>query len=173
MQPISGADENELQKAINNITSSSDGGAAEQDTVAAVADKVAAGDAASAPAADNVTLPADDIVSATNVDVPSVPEAEKKVEEPMVPIANNSYGDPDLGALKTKALTDLRPLLDKVDLPPEAKFMIYREIFEATNDKAVIEPAYETVKMMEDEKEKAESLLSVVEMIDKLWAPTN
>ncbi|MCL1839668.1 hypothetical protein FWF89_01550 [Candidatus Saccharibacteria bacterium] len=141
------ADDNELQKAINNITSAT-GAGTELDAVSAVADKVAAN---------------------------SAEPAEEAVEEPAAPVESGiaqqpkaAYGDPDLGVVKTKALTDLRPLVDKVDMSPEARFKIYREIIAATHDKAAIEPAYEAAIQIAVEKDKAEALLFIVETIDSL-----
>jgi len=137
-------DDNELQKAINNITGAS-GAGTELDAVSAVADKVAASAAVEAPTEPTVT------------EVSSI-----------VAGAKAAYGDPDLAVVKTRALTDLRPLVDKVDLSPEAKFKIYREIITMTHDKAAIEPGYEAATAIAIEKDKAEALLFIVETIDNL-----
>ena len=137
-------DDNELQKAINNITSASGGGEVELDAVSAIAEKVA-GEAAEAPVVEAAA--AESVIAAT-------PKAD--------------YGDPDLGVVKVKALTDLRPLVDKVDLSPESKFKIYKEIIVATHDKAALEPAYEAAVGIAVEKDKAEALLFIVETIDGL-----
>ena len=66
------------------------------------------------------------------------------------------------------ALSDLRPILEKVDIAPDKKFMIYREIIELTEDKACIEPAYNAARLIEDDKVKGEALVFIVECIDKL-----
>jgi len=142
MEPTDKVDENELQKAIDNITSVSGGVTTEQDAVAAVANKLAEGGTTEAPAEAGAS-------GAT---------AEAKA----------TYGDPDLSAVKIKALADLRPLVEKVDLSPEAKFKIYREIILATNDKAALEPAYMAAVGIAIEKDKAGALLFIVETIDKL-----
>ena len=148
MEPTtSKADENELQKAISNITSAS-GNSTEMDAVSAIADKVAAGEGAPAEGA-----PA---------------ESEAPVESTIAADPKAAYGDPDLGVVKTKALTDLRPLVDKVEMSPESKFKIYREIISATHDKAAIEPAYEAATGIAVEKDKAEALLFIVDTIDNL-----
>ena len=81
------------------------------------------------------------------------------------------YGDPDLDKVKSMALSDLRPILESVDLPAEKKFKIYKEIIDLTEDKACIELAYNAAKAIADQKEKAEALLFVVEAIDKLGIP--
>ena len=79
-----------------------------------------------------------------------------------------SYGDPDLDRVKSSALSDLRPIIEKIDLSAEKKFEIYKEIIDSMNDKACIEPAYNAAKGIKDDKERAEALLFVVEAINKL-----
>ena len=80
-------------------------------------------------------------------------------------------GDPDLDRVKSMALSDLRPIIENVDIEPEKKFKIYKEIIDLTEDKACIEPAYNAAKGIEDQKAKAEALLFVVDTIDKLGIP--
>ena len=152
----------ELQQAINSITNP---GAAVADT-ATVPDLgiPAAPSVADVPAAAEVA-PADavsteDAVAAAVAEATGMPEPAKA-----------AYGDPDLNKVKTMALSDLRPILENVDLPTEKKFKIYKDIIELTEDKACIEPAYNAAKLIADEKEKAEALLYVVEAIDKLGIP--
>ena len=149
----------ELQQAINSITNPS--GAATD--VASVAAAYAAPEAVSTPEAAapvaETPVASDDAPAETA----AVGPAETAVEEP----AAATYGDSDLGKVKTMALGDLRPILDNVDLPAEKKFKIYKDIIEATNDKACIEPAYNAAKMIADEKEKAEALLYIIEAVDK------
>lgn len=79
-----------------------------------------------------------------------------------------SYGDPDLDRVKSSALSDLRPIIERIDLPAEKKFEVYKEIIEAMNDKACIEPAYNAAKNIANEKGRAEALLFVVEAINRL-----
>ena len=139
----------ELQQAINSITNP--GGATEADPVAAVTESVAA--AAEAPA--DLGAPV----------APEVPAA------PAMPAGKAVYGDPDLDRVKSMALSDLRPIIESVDIEPAKKFKIYKEIIDMTEDKACIEPAYNAAKGIEDQKEKAEALLFVVDTIDKLGIP--
>lgn len=136
----------ELQQAINSITNP--GAESEADAVAAVTESVAA----EAPAADYVA-----------------PEAP--AEAPVVPEGKAVYGDPDLDRVKSMALSDLRPIIESVDLEPSKKFKIYKEIIDLTEDKACIEPAYNAAKNIEDQKERAEALLYVVDTIDRLGIP--
>lgn len=157
----------ELQQAINSITNP--GGAA-ADAVATPDLGVppvpevpgVAGTPAVAEVAPEVTT---DVAPSDN----AVVDAATPVTEP----AKAAYGDPDLNKVKTMALSDLRPILENVDLPTEKKFKIYKDIIELTEDKACIEPAYNAAKLIADEKEKAEALLYVVEAIDKLGIPAD
>lgn len=152
----------ELQQAINSITNP---GAAAADTATvpdlgipaapSVADVPAAAEVAPAEA-----VSTEDAVAAAVAEATGMPEPAKA-----------AYGDPDLNKVKTMALSDLRPILENVDLPTEKKFKIYKDIIELTEDKACIEPAYNAAKLIADEKEKAEALLYVVEAIDKLGIP--
>ena len=139
----------ELQQAINSITNA---GAPAADPVAAVENSVA-GVTDTAPV-DLGTPPAPEI--------PAMPAA---------PAGKAVYGDPDLDRVKSMALSDLRPIIESVDIEPAKKFKIYKEIIDLTEDKACIEPAYNAAKTIEDQKEKAEALLFVVDTIDKLGIP--
>jgi hypothetical protein len=138
----------ELQQAINSITNP--GAESEADTVAAVTESVAA----EAPAAAEYVAP----------------EAPAEAA-PVVPEGKAVYGDPDLDRVKSMALSDLRPIIESVDLEPSKKFKIYKEIIDLTEDKACIEPAYNAAKNIEDQKERAEALLYVVDTIDRLGIP--
>ncbi len=135
----------ELQQAINSITSSG-------------------------ASADGAT----DVISQIENKVSGVaPEITPEIAPAAEPVAQTKrmraqYGDPDLDKVKSMALSDLRPILDKVDITPEKKFMIYKDIIELTEDKACIEPAYNAARMIVDEKTKGEALVFIVECIDKL-----
>ena len=149
MEQGNAATPDELQQAINSITgggAAPAGGAA--DVVSQVENQVAGG--AQMPAQPAPAMP-----------VP--PEAMPPIEP-----VKAQYGDPDLDKVRTMALSDLRPILDKVDIAPEKKFIIYKDIIELTEDKACIEPAYNVARMIQDEKVKGEALVFVVECIDKL-----
>lgn len=70
--------------------------------------------------------------------------------------------------IKEAALRDLIPLLDHLDITPSQKFKIYRNIFEELKDYSVLEPAYRVAKEVSDETERAKDLLYLVEAIDKM-----
>ena len=152
MDQANGATQDELQQAINNITNSS--AAAGGDAVAEVTNKLQ--QQAPAPAAPAMPTP------------PPIPTPTPTIDNIPVEQTKAMYGDPDLDKIKNLALSDLRPILEKVDIAPDKKFLIYRDIIDLTEDKACIELAYNSARLIEDEKAKGEALVFIVECIDKL-----
>ncbi len=158
----------ELQQAINSITNSGSATTATSGAVdiAPQADDSVAEVAPEAGVASEATAVSDSaVVSSVTPETPVPAETT-----PIVPIETMKaqYGDPDLDKVKTMALGDLRPILEKVDIPIEKKFMIYKDILELTEDKACIEPAYNAARDITDEKARGEALIFIVEFIDKL-----
>ena len=70
--------------------------------------------------------------------------------------------------VKKAALRDLVPLLDKININKAQKFSIYKDIFEELKDYTVLEPAYRAARELDDETERANALLYLVEAIDKM-----
>lgn len=149
--------QDELQAAIDNIANASAAvaGSTSNDVVSQIENKVA--DAEPEIASAQSAEPAGD---------KAIKEAEaSKIE--MTP-QKAMYGDPDLDRVKINALNEIRPILETVDILPEKKFTIYKDIIELTDDKACIEPAYNAARQIADEKERAEALLYIIEIIDDL-----
>jgi hypothetical protein len=156
MDKANGATQDELQAAINSITNGGAAAAAGSDPVAEIANKVAAEE-----------KPAAVLPPAPAPAVPAAPAMPSQIDG--IPVEQRAmYGDPDLDKVKSMALSDLRPLLEKVDIPADKKFMIYKDIIMLTEDKACIEPAYNAARQIMDEKAKGEALVYIVECIDKL-----
>lgn len=149
--------QDELQAAIDNITNASAAvaGSTSNDVVSQIENKVA--DAGP------------EIVSAQS-DEPAEDKAIKEAEASKIEMTPQKamYGDPDLDRVKINALNEIRPILETVDILPEKKFTIYKDIIELTDDKACIEPAYNAARQIADEKERAEALLYIIEIIDDL-----
>jgi hypothetical protein len=74
----------------------------------------------------------------------------------------------ELDGIKLDALKELRPLMDKVDLPAEEKFDTYLMLIRSTDDKTLIAPAHTAAQGIADEKRKAEALLEIIKEIDYL-----
>ena len=149
--------QDELQAAIDNITNASAAVAdsTSNDVVSQIENKVA--DAGP------------EIVSAQSAE-PAEDKAIKEAEASKIEMTPQKamYGDPDLDRVKINALNEIRPILETVDILPEKKFTIYKDIIELTDDKACIEPAYNAARQIADENERAEALLYIIEIIDDL-----
>ena len=74
----------------------------------------------------------------------------------------------DLDSIKKDALGELRPLIDKVDLPAEEKFDTYLMLIRSTDDASLIGPAHTAAQGIADEKRRAEALLDIIKEIDYL-----
>lgn len=97
------------------------------------------------------------------------PAAEPELTVPPVvePPVMAAPGD-DLSEVKQEALTELRPLVDKLNIPAEEKFDTYLLLLRSTDDRTLIEPAHETAKLIEDESRRAQALLDIIKEIDFL-----
>ena len=70
--------------------------------------------------------------------------------------------------IKKAALRDLIPLLDKITMDNSEKFHIYRNIFEDLKDYTVLDPAYRAAREIPNEKERADALLYLINSIEKM-----
>jgi hypothetical protein len=77
----------------------------------------------------------------------------------------------NLEGIRKDALSELRPLVDKLDLAPEEKFDIYLLLLRSTDDTTLIAPAHQAAKNIIDESKKAQALLDVIKEIDYLSKP--
>lgn len=98
---------------------------------------------------------------------PPVPAVKPVSETPTTPAADNG----DLDGIKKDALTELRPLVDKLELDPEEKFDTYLLLIRSTDDKTLIAPAHAAAKAIPDETRRAQALLDVIKEIDFLSSP--
>lgn len=88
---------------------------------------------------------------------------------PVVPTVETTSTDSSaLDDIKLDALKELRPLMDKVDLPAEEKFDTYLMLLRSTDDSTLIDPAHKAAQGIADEKRKAEALLEIIKEIDYL-----
>lgn len=76
-----------------------------------------------------------------------------------------------LASIKSEALNELRPLVDKLSVSPEEKFDTYLLLIRSTDDTNLIAPAHEAAKAIEDEARRAEALLDIIKEIDYLSRP--
>ena len=68
--------------------------------------------------------------------------------------------------MKTSALEELRPLVGKLNLPPEEQFDTLLLIIRSTDDQSLLNQAHEAAKQIPDETRRAQALLDVIKEID-------
>ena len=122
--------------------------------------------AAAAPIAADLpdTAPTDD-----PVEEPVAPTLPDPVTAPVAPSAASTLpANNDLESIKKDALSELRPLVDKLDVSPEEKFDTYLLLLRSTDDQALIGPAHEAARGIADEARRAQALLDVIKEIDYL-----
>jgi hypothetical protein len=167
--------DNDLQKAIDDITKTTNVDPVFSDPVAAPS-SIPEGDTGTIepvgpfpePAPEPATIKAPEIPEPT-MDAPVAPEIPESNVDFSAPEPEENNGQPlSTSEVKKAALRDLVPLLDKVKMDETQKFNIYRDVFEELKDYTVLEPAYEAAREIPDETKRAESLLYLVEAIDKM-----
>lgn len=104
---------------------------------------------------------------------PETPEPEPVPEPqtPLAPMPEPVADDGELGGVKQEAISELRPLVDKLNLPAEEKFDTYLLLIRSTDDKSLIAPAHEAAKSIADEARRAQALLDIIKEIDFLSNP--
>ena len=105
---------------------------------------------------------------------PVAPSSRISPPEPVAapaPIAMPVSGNGDLESIKQNALTELRPLVDKLNVAPEEKFDTYLLLLRSTDDQALIPPAFEAARSIADEARRAQALLDIIKEIDYLAGP--
>lgn len=115
--------------------------------------------------------PATDSSSVTPVASPTsapVPEPTAAPSEPAAFSLPTSADTTGLEGIKKDALNELRPLVDKLTVPPEEKFDTYLLLLRSTDDTSLIGPAHEAAKEIPDEARRAQALLDVIKEIDYL-----
>lgn len=93
---------------------------------------------------------------------PETPVEEVKEE----PKFEASTGEVDLEEVKKNALRELYPLLKNMNINPEQAFEICKEVAK-DGEKGAIKEAFEAAKKISDDSKRADALLEIVEMINK------
>lgn len=99
--------------------------------------------------------------------MPTMPEPV--MAQPVMPTMPAMNGD--LESIKKDALSELRPLVDKLNVAPEEKFDTYLLLLRSTDDQALIGPAHEAARNITDEARRAQALLDIIKEIDYLSNP--
>lgn len=166
-------DDAELAKVLESMNENA------ATAVAPTDDTPVAGDVADTPgdqAIDSTPQPSD----ASQFEAPPLPPVgSEEVVAPdatmATPVAPESFAPPtsavpavtsELDSIKRDAVEELRPLVDKLNLPADEKFDTLLLIIRSTDDKALIGPAHEAAKAITDETKRAQALLDVIKEID-------
>ena len=103
---------------------------------------------------------------------PAAPQEPTPAVMPPTPSTTHHSAAPsggsELDSIKLEALNELRPLVDKLDVPADEKFDTYLLLLRSTDDKALIAPAHEAAKAIADEARRAQALLDIIKEIDFL-----
>ena len=99
---------------------------------------------------------------------PVVAEPEPVVEPIVAPVVTTLPVNTELDTIKSEALSELRPLVGKLDVSPEERFDTYLLLLRSTDDKDLIAPAHEAAKIIADESRRAQALLDIIKEIDFL-----
>lgn len=173
-QPIS--DDQELAKVLAGVNQQANEAAATQpeDDTPAPADTPASDQAVTT---DNQST--DSLATETALESPASPSDMQPNTTPPIsnmsavntPLASATSGDSELDSIKKDALSELRPLVDKLNVSPEEKFDTYLLLLRSTDDKALIAPAHDAAKGIADEARRAQALLDIIKEIDYLAGP--
>lgn len=163
--------DNDLQKAIDDITKSTNGDPLFSDPVAAPVGPFPVATPGPMPTmpmpmpepvapAEPVSAPAEDITPA--------PIGHEEDIEPVEKAPFVEGIGMGINQVKEAALRELAPVLSKLDVPAEKKFDIYKNVIDNYHDPSVIEPAYRAASDISDDKERGEALLYIIDSIDKM-----
>jgi hypothetical protein len=102
-------------------------------------------------------------------DLPAGLSSDADAHLPTTPTEGTGDGG-ELDGVKKSALEQLRPLIEKLDLEPADKFDKYLMMLRASDDPALIKPAFDAAQGIVGEKEKAQALLDIINEINYITA---
>lgn len=98
--------------------------------------------------------------------VPEPADAGSMADKPSVSSEKPAEVSGDLADLQKQAISELAPILGKLDLSNEDKFNTTMMMVQATDNKALLKDAHEAAKAIEDEKVRAQALLDIINEIN-------
>ncbi len=161
-QPIS--DDQELAKVLAGVTSGDDQSAAADP--AAILPPMPPVDPSAVPAPEEPTAEGESAPAPEVTAEPVLPPAPEVPAE--LPPAPSLAPTGELDGVKQEAISELRPLVDKLTLPAEEKFDTYLLLIRSTDDKSLIAPAHEAARSIADDARRAQALLDIIKEIDFL-----
>lgn len=76
--------------------------------------------------------------------------------------------DEKIEQIRENALRELLPLMEKTQANPIQKYSLYRDAILSLHDTSAVNGAYNAAKQIEDESKRAEALLDIVNIIDRM-----
>lgn len=152
-EPIS--DDQELAKVLAGVNQQANAAAELEATALAATPEVKPGDE---------TVPVPDTLPTVDVQSPEPAVSSMMPSFEMTP----APGGESLETVKKEAIDELKPLVEKLNLPADEKFDLYLLLIRSTDDKSLIGPAHDTAKEIADETRRAQALLDIIKEIDYL-----
>ena len=123
-----------------------------------------------APVAPATEMPAEPTMPAPEVaETPDFSASAMTGEEVKMPeLSESGPEDPELKEVEIAALLELYPLLEKMNVNAREKFDICMKVIEKTGEKGATSAALSAAKGIQDENERGECLVKLVETIDKM-----
>ena len=154
--------DNDLQRAIDEITQKGGANGPKPAAPAAPAPQQSAG-----------MMPPAQAPAAPQVNTMKMPPQAPSMGMPNMGGMSSAFGrtrgyGADISKVKEAALKELFPIMDRVEVEPEKRFLLYQEMLNTMRDKAVIAPAYEAARQIRDDKVRADSLLYLINSIDEM-----
>ena len=78
----------------------------------------------------------------------------------------------ELKGIKKDVLNELKPLVDKLDIPAEEKFDTLLLLIRSTDDKSLLASAHDAAKAIPDDQRRATALLDIIKEIDFFENPS-
>ena len=116
------------------------------------------------PASAPQPAPAPDAAATAMPPIPTPPPVAAPEMPPVAPAAASLPGD--LDQIKKMALEELRPIVEKLELPPEEKFEALLLVIRSSDDNSLIKAAYDAAEGIADSAKKAQALLDVIKEIE-------
>lgn len=185
-------DDQELAKVLESMNEQADNAPATDQP----ADATVAPAADTNPVHDDAVVPGDPALSLDEVNMPpylnevheqpetsefspvAPPAPAPTPEPPVVPEATPvvtpvvASPSPELESIKRSALEELRPLVDKLDLPADERFDTLLLLIRSTDDRTLVSAAHEAAQQITDDTKRAQALLDVIKEIDYFSNPT-
>lgn len=162
---------NMLAGMNNDQTNQAGGLQFEESPLPTPADNPAPADPATPTPDAAATPPADPTVAPAPAETPPEPapvtyDASSTPPAADLPAPTPLVSGTQLDDIRKEALDSLRPLVDKLNLPPEEQFDTLLLVIRSTDDQSLLSQAFAAAKAIPDETRRAQALLDIIKEID-------